>query len=267
MSVSILHGLILGIVQGATEFLPVSSTGHLILVPKLLGWEEPGNAFDAIIHLGTLAALLWATRKFVWTLTTDAFVRGSRPARILIAQIVVACIPALAIGAVFGNVLEQRLSGAGMIAFSLALWGVVLWIADRYSAVLKMRTARVEDVGWKRSIAIGAAQAIALIPGVSRSGITMTAGLAKGLDRETAVEFSFLLSIPTIAAAGASGLLSAARHGLGGSTPSMLIAGLLASVVSGAIAIRLLKTYVASHSFTPFVVYRLLLAAAVIALV
>jgi undecaprenyl-diphosphatase len=267
MPASILHGLILGIIQGATEFLPVSSTGHLILVPRLLGWEDPGLAFDAIIHLGTLAALLWATRTFLGTLIRDAVFRRSRPARILALQIVVACIPALALGALFGNVIEDRLRGAGAVAFSLAFWGIILWIADRYSARLRMRTARVEDVGWARSIMIGSAQAIALIPGVSRSGITMTAGLAKGLDRQTAVEFSFLLSIPTIAAAGASGLLSAAKHGLGAATPTMLIFGFLASIVSGAIAIRFLKTYVASHRFTPFVLYRLALAAAVIILV
>jgi undecaprenyl-diphosphatase len=264
---SIIRGIVLGLVQGATEFLPVSSTGHLILVPRLFGWSDPGIAFDALIHIGTLVALVWMTWPFIHSLLRDAIFRGSRPARILCAQIAVACIPALAIAAVFGDAIESTFRSAGVIAFSLAFWGIVLWIADRFASRSATKTARIEDIGWTRSAAIGAAQAIALVPGVSRSGITMTAGLASRMDRSTAVQFSFLLSIPTIAAAGAKGILDTASHGLGGVSVSMLVSGFAAACLSGMLVIRFLNTYVAKHRFTPFVVYRLALALAVIILV
>ena len=133
MTVPFVQGIILGLVQGATEFLPVSSTGHLVLVPRFFGWEDPGLAFDAIIHIGTLFALLWTTRAFVVGLVADALVRGSKDARRLCLQIVMACVPALAVGALFGDAIEARLRAPGVIACSLAFWGIVLWMADRYA--------------------------------------------------------------------------------------------------------------------------------------
>ncbi len=267
MLTSVLQGIVLGIVQGATEFFPVSSTGHLILFPRFFGWQDPGPSFDVIVHFGTLAALLWMYRVQLIQLYRDAVTRKSRPARIFVGQILLACIPALLIGGIGGNWIEDHFRGSGFIAFQLAFWGIILWIVDRRAASrAALKIPRVDQVGWRRSFWIGISQAIALFPGVSRSGITMTTGLANGLDRETAVQFSFFVSIPTIAAAGAFGVLTILRHGMGSLSSSMLTAGLIASFISGLFAIKFLQSYVARRPFTVFVVYRLVLAAAIMVL-
>jgi len=260
------QGLLLGIVQGATEFLPVSSTGHLILVPRFFGWSDPGPVFDAIVHLGTLAALVFVYRLMIRDLLRDAWARKSVAARAFLGRILLACVPALALGVTVGSWIESSFRSPAWVAFQLALWGVVLWIADRPRISSAEPVHRVEDVGWRKSLFIGLSQALALFPGVSRSGITMTAGLAGGLDREAAVGFSFLIGIPVIAAAGAYGLLHAATDGLGAATLPMLIGGFLASFASGAFAIRFLRSYVARKRFTPFVIYRVFLAIVIFAM-
>ena len=261
---SLLHALVLGVIQGITEFFPVSSSGHLVLTPALFGWDDQGLAFDTILHLGTLIAVLWAFRIDLTDLFHRAFVKHEASAQRLGVQVVVAAIPALAMGALLEPFIEGSLRLPVFVALNMAFWGVVLFIADRVSATRKRKTDDTKHITWWQAIAIGCAQAIAVLPGTSRSGITMTAGLFSGLDRKTAVDFSFLVSIPTIAAAGGYGMLKLLREGVPSGDWGDLLIGFLAAAITGAWAIRFLRSYVAKHSFTIFVWYRLILAAIVL---
>ena len=249
----ILHAIVLGIVQGITEFLPVSSSGHLILVPILLGWPEQPLAFDTVVHLGTLAAVLVALRDDLPKLFAEKGKLGW--------MILAASVPALGIGFLFKDQIETVLRSPMIVAASLAVWGVLLWVADR-----RMKAAaegKVENVGYHRAMMIGLAQAIALIPGTSRSGVTITAGLFMGLNREAAVRFSFLLGIPAIAAAGALGLLEIATGKVQVDLLPMAV-GFLTSFAFGFIAIRFLLKILKSTSFVPFGIYRIALAVLVV---
>lgn len=262
----ILQGIVLGIVQGLTEFFPVSSSGHLILVPHLFGWKDQGLAFDTVLHLGTLIALFWAFRKDLSDLWRRAVVRREGDAQEFVIKVVVAALPGLIVGALLGDMIESTLRGPVLVAVDLAFWGLVLLAADRWSAKRRSAVRDPRHVSWIQTIVVGFSQVLALMPGTSRSGITMTGGLLSGLDRSAAVAFSFYVSIPTIAAAGAYGMLKIIRDpgllGSGGVLP--LMAGFLAAAISGAWAIRFLRSYVAKHSLAIFVWYRLALAAVVL---
>lgn len=262
--IELLHGAVLGLVQGITEFFPVSSSGHLILVPSLLGWRDQGLAFDTILHLGTLAALLWAFRKDIADLLSRAFGRKDKAAWRFILQVIVAAIPGLLFGALFGDMIEQTLRQPLLVAFDLAFWGLILLIADRIAAKRQNAVTDVHRVTWVQTMVVGLSQAVALFPGTSRSGITMTGGLFSGLDRKTAVTFSFFVSIPTIAAAGGYGLLKMLRAGVPEGEGGMLIVGFLVAAIAGAWAIQFLRSYVSKHSLAIFVWYRLALAAIVL---
>lgn len=264
-----IHGLVLGLVQGLTEFFPVSSSGHLILIPHLLGWPDQGLAFDTVLHLGTLLALLWFFWKEIVSLLKRAFDKRdevAKNARRFIALVVVATLPALVLGYLFNDAAEAHLRSWTLVAVDLAIWSFVLFGADRYRQKhLKGSVEDLEKVTWKQAMIVGLAQPLALLPGTSRSGMTITAGLLTGLNRETAARFSFFLSIPVTAAAGGYGLLKIAKHGLvAGDSWAMLIVGFLAAFVSGVWAIRFLLSYVAKKPYDVFVVYRLALAALVL---
>src|SRR5688500_5819660 len=191
------HAAVLGLVQGLTEFLPVSSSGHLILVPHFFGWQDQGLSVDAALHLGTLAALVaYFHRELI------GMISGTLSRRVA-ALIVVATIPAGLAGLLFGSMVETNLRSPLLIAFTTAFWAVVMWLADRLAAAgVEGGRDQLERISWPSAFAVGIAQAIALIPGTSRSGITITTGLFAGLDRPTAARFSFLLGIPITAAAG-----------------------------------------------------------------
>ena len=255
-----LHGVVLGVVQGVTEFLPVSSSGHLILVPHVFGWPDQGLAVDAALHLGTLAALLAYFRRELL-----ALVSGALPRR-LVALVAVATLPGGLAGVLLGKLIEEHLRSAFLIALSTAAWGVVMWLADRRAAP-PPATPRdpLERLTWPQGLAVGCAQALALIPGTSRSGITITTGLFGGLDRATAARFSFLLGIPITAGAGGLKLLHLVRGGLPASEGGPLLAAILASFLSGWLAVWFLVGYLKTRSLTPFVIYRLVLALAIIA--
>lgn len=256
------QALILGVVQGLTEFLPVSSSGHLILVPHVFGWPDQGLAFDAATHLGTLAALLAYFRVEVRQLLSG--VLGRRLGALLVA----ASVPALAVGWLASTWIEAHLRSPMVIATATAFWALVMWWADR-RAVERHETERdpLARVGWTQGLAIGCAQALALIPGTSRSGITISAGLVVRLDRATAARFSFLLGIPVTAAAGAYKALHLMRAGLPPGEGGPLLAAILAAFASGWFAVWFLVGYLKRGSLRPFVVYRLLLAAAIVALI
>ena len=207
-----LHAIVLGLIQGATEFLPVSSSGHLILVPRLLGWPDQGLAFDAAVHLGTVLALLIYFTGELRRLATG--ILEGRPAdRRLAAGILLGSIPAGIAGLAFHRVIESQLRSVTVVAVSTILWALVLWAADRRAAKNPVHDLR--EVGIGRALVVGLAQSLALIPGTSRSGITLSAGLFARLDRSTAARFAFLLGLPLTAAAG---LLEASHIVRAGST-------------------------------------------------
>jgi undecaprenyl-diphosphatase len=251
-----LHAIVLGIVQGATEFLPVSSSGHLILIPRLFGWPDQGLVFDAAVHLGTVAALL-----IYFAAELRGLVAGileGRPAdRRLATGVVLGSIPAGIVGLAFHHAIESELRSVTVVAASTIVWALVLWWADRRAA--RNRVGQLREVGIGQALVVGLAQPLALIPGTSRSGITISAGLFAGLDRATAARFAFLLGLPVTLAAGlleASGLL---RAGAAGDGVGVIALGVVTSFVAGLAAIRFLVGYLQRRTLLVFVLYRIAL--------
>jgi undecaprenyl-diphosphatase len=254
-----LQALVLGAVQGLTELLPVSSSAHLYAVPTLLGWTYEGVAFDVALHGGTLVALVIAFGKDWWALATEAFARDAavaRAARGTWAKLVVATIP----GAIAGKLLERAadttLRWLPLQAIMLAVFGLLLWLVDRG------RPGRDEDSpGWGTALGMGFAQCLALVPGVSRSGVTMTAGRATGLSRVSAARFSFLLATPITAGALVLKLRDMPRDV---PAPTMAI-GVASAAVFGILAIRWLLALLRRTGFGVFFAYRAVLAAVLLA--
>jgi undecaprenyl-diphosphatase len=255
----IIRGLVLGAVQGLAEFFPISSSGHLILVPVLLRWPDQGLAFDTVLHLGTLVALLWFFR-------VDIVDLWRRKAWKFLLKVAVATLPALIIAFFANDWIEANVRQGWIVAFDLALFGLILLGADRWSEGKKSRVDAYESVSWGQALAVGFAQPLAIIPGTSRSGITITAGLLAGLTRQAAARFSFFLSIPITAAAGLHGLLKVASEGIVADQAVSLVVGFLSALGFGLFAIRFLVSYVAKHRYDGFVIYRLILALVVLAL-
>jgi undecaprenyl-diphosphatase len=266
------QALVLGIVQGATELLPISSSGHLILVPWAAGWtylqDHPdfNKTFDVALHLGTLVAVVIYFWNDVVRLVA-AWVRSLRKRRIegqderVAWYVVVATVPAAIAGAAGENFIEDRLGDPWQIAILMAVFALLLWLADRAA-----QTRLMEDVGWKGAVTVGLAQCLALMPGVSRSGVTITAGRFMRLDRDSAARLSFLLLIPIVF--GAAALKGVKDILLGGGLPpgsaGPFIVGMLSAAVVGLVAIWALLGYVRRHTYTLFVVYRLALAATIL---
>lgn len=260
---TVFQAIVLGIVQGLAEFLPISSSAHLALTPWLLGWRDPGLAFDVALHLGTLIALVWFFRKDWIALTRAGFaVLAKRKVETLEERramfIVVATIPAGLAGAALGDLAERSLRAPPIIATALLVVGLLLWWVDKTGS----RHRALGDMRWRDAIAIGLAQACSLIPGVSRSGSTISAARALGFERSSAATFSFLLSLPITAAAAAVKVPDALREGL---TPP-LVAGVAAAAISSALAIAILLRYVSRHSYGVFAWYRVVAGLGVIAL-
>jgi undecaprenyl-diphosphatase len=257
--VSHAHAVVLGLVQGLTEFLPVSSSGHLILVPHVFGWRDQGLAVDAALHLGTLAALLAYFRGELLALATGALSRR------LALVLGVASLPAGLTGLVLGQAIATHLRAPLLIAITTAFWGGVMWAADRRAAPpAAVGGDPLERIGWGRGAAIGVAQAIALIPGTSRSGITISAGLLGGLDRATAARFSFLLGIPVTAGAGLLKALQLLERGVPAGEGGPLAVAIVTSFASGWFAVWFLVHYLKRGSLLPFVLYRFVLSAIIL---
>ncbi len=249
------QGVVLGLVQGLTEFLPVSSSGHLILVPHVFGWQDQGLGFDAVMHLGTLAALLAYFRRELLGMATGALSRR------LAALLILATIPGGIAGVILEKLVESTLRSPLLIACTTAGWAIVMWIADRRAAPAPTRPGDpLERVSLGQALTVGCAQALALIPGTSRSGITITAGLLGGFDRATAARFAFLLGIPITAGAGSLKALHLLKEGLPPGDGGPLTAALITAFVSGWFAVWFLVSYLKTRSLQPFVIYRLLLA-------
>jgi len=262
---TIIQSIILGIVQGITEFLPVSSSGHLVLLPKILGWDYQGVAFDAIVHMGTLLAVIIYFRERIWSVLTGIFSRGKKKKdsrRLAFFIIIVSIVPAGLFGFFFKDAIEGAFRGLNVIAYSLIFWGIVLYIADKYSASLVEKKEKLSDtntLSLKQVLIVAFAQAIALIPGTSRSGITMTAGLFAKIDKKSAAEFSFLMSIPVIALAGLLKIIDLFTIGLEGLGSGVLVVGFFASMISGFFAISFLMKIVERFGFGFFAIYRIIL--------
>jgi undecaprenyl-diphosphatase len=257
------EAIILGIVQGLTEFLPISSSGHLRIVPALFGWEDPGAAFTAVTQLGTVAAVIIYFAKDIWriakTWTRSLFnpaLRGDIDAR-MGWYVILGTIPIVILGLVFQDQIETVARDLRLISGTLIVLGIILLIADQRGP----NTKKLENLTFFDGMMFGFAQALALIPGVSRSGATISAGLFMGYDRASAARYSFLLSIPAVVASG----LFKLRDISAGDGPSLaftLLATALA-FISGYASIAWLLRYVSTKSFFPFVVYRVILGALV----
>lgn len=264
---SLLHSIVLGIVQGLTEFLPISSTAHLRIVPAFLGWKDPGTAFTAVVQLGTMLAvvvyfredLLRIARTWLASLRRPEL-RGELDAR-LGWYLIVATIPIGLLGLVFKDQIETGARDLYLIGSALIVFGLVLLVADKVGT----RRREMEQVTTRDGVLVGLAQSLALIPGVSRSGATISAGLFLGLDRTAAARFSFLLSIPAVVLSGAYEFLS--KVGDSGATPpGSLAVAILLAFVTGYASIAFLLRYLTTHSTEVFVVYRVALGALVLAL-
>lgn len=254
--VQAIQALILGLVQGLTEFIPISSSGHLVLVPWLLGWPEPSAAFDAVLHLGTLAAIL-AVFWHDYIILAIAWVGSVRRRSLATAQtrvawaLVIATIPAAAMGYFGAKFFEGLFSAPGWVSVFLIVTGVLLVAGERW-----MSSARsLEQVGPGPALFIGLAQGIAIAPGISRSGATISAGRFLGLPRAEAARFSFLLAAPVIAGAGALQFVKLAGSGGLAQGLGPMLLGFVAALVSGYVVIRLLLSYVQRHSLLPFAIY------------
>jgi len=264
-SLTIVQAVVLGMLQGLGEFLPISSSAHLSLAPWAFGWPEPGLAFDVALHLGTLVALLWYFRA-EWVKLARAAVevlvarRAETVEQKRAVFLVIATIP----GALAGLALEKQAESVfrtpALTAVALIVMGAVLWVVDE-----RAKHHRVgATMTWRDALLIGSAQAFAIIPGVSRSGATITAGRALGFDRASAATFSFMMSMPIIAAAAVLKVPKAlAESGI--TTP--LVVGITTAALSGWIAIAVLLKLIQSRGFAVFAFYRFVLGAAVLALV
>lgn len=268
-SVPIYQAIILGIVQGVSEFLPISSSGHLLLVPWLAGWEEldPSvkKSFDVALHMGTLVAVVayfWSDLvvyvregvKLVFTRQRPANTEGR-----LAWLFVLATIPAALVGALFESTIDRRLGTPVIIGVSLILFGLVMAWADR-----RMGNRKIESFSARDALIVGAAQALALNPGTSRSGITMTAGRAIGFDRDAAVRISFLMSIPVIAGAGVFKLAGLVGDGIPEGLLVPMIVGTITAGLAGWLAVWGTLKIVRLYTFMPFVIYRVVLGVIVL---
>jgi len=266
---SLLEAIVLGIVQGLTEFLPISSTGHLRIVPAFLGWEDPGAAFTAVVQLGTMAAVLLYFREDLIKIARAwlASVRDRERRRELDARlgwyIVLGTIPIGIFGLLFKDQIETGARDLYLIGIALIVFGLVMYVADRVGTLRR----QIEQVETKDGFWMGMAQALALIPGVSRSGATISAGLFLGLDRTAAARFSFLLSVPAVVLSGLFELASiiGGDEGQHVGAGSLVVATLLAFVV-GYASIAFLLRFLTTHTLFVFVAYRVVLGAIVLAL-
>jgi undecaprenyl-diphosphatase len=266
----LVQAIVLGIVQGLTEFLPVSSSGHLIVVPALLGWDDPfieSLAFSVMLHMATLLALLIFFRSDWLRLVPaglatlrDRSFRGD-PDRRLAWLLVASPVPAVIVGVLLDDLIETAFREPRLVAMTLVAGAAVLWIADRIGS----KEREISGLTFSAAIGIGAAQALALVPGVSRSGISISAGLFAGLDRESAARFAFLMATPITAGAGLWELRKILSGEVGVELPIVpLLAGMAASLVAGLLAIAVLMRYLRTNGVGIFVVYRIALAALVV---
>ena len=260
------QALVYGVVQGLSEFLPISSSAHLTLLPWLFGWEDPGLAFDVALHWGTLAgvlAIFW--KDWIRLIIAGLSGRGSASDRRLFWGLVISTIPAAIVGKLLEKWAEEKLRAPLLIACTMTILGILLWYADSKGR----KNRALDQMTLPRAFSIGVAQAAALIPGVSRSGATISLGLFQDFTREEIARFSFLMSTPIIFGAGLlklPSLVRTLRAGDGDLTWTAVAAGFLASAVVGAAVIRWMLDYLRRRTYAVFAWYRLAVAALVVVL-
>jgi undecaprenyl-diphosphatase len=272
--VPIFHAIVLGLVQGLSEFLPISSSGHLLLVPWLFGWHDfegyegadsIEKAFDVALHLGTLIAVVAYFRRELAVYIREGVllvIRRDRPATVegrIAWLLLLATVPAAIVGALFEQQIDNHLGKPWLIGVSLIVFGLLLWWADQQKG-----TRRLEELGTMDAVKVGAAQALALNPGTSRSGITITAARWLGFDRDSAARLSFLMSVPVIAGAVLFKALELAKDGIPDGLVWPMIVGIITSAIAGWFAVWGTLKLIRTHSFLPFVIYRVLLGVAVL---
>jgi undecaprenyl-diphosphatase len=265
--VDLFQAVFLGILQGLTEFLPISSSAHLRIFPELFGWQDPGAAFTAVVQIGTETAVLLYFWRDIWHIGStwvrslfDRELRTHQEAR-MGWFIIVGSIPIVLLGIAFKDVIERDLRNLWIIATALIVLGLVLALAERVGR----KTQSIERLNWRDAVLLGLAQAAALVPGVSRSGATISMGLFLGYEREAATRYAFLLAIPAVVGAGLFELPEiphgAEEYGVG---PT--VAATLAAFLVGYATIAWLLRYVSTHSYAPFVIYRIALGTLTLAL-
>jgi undecaprenyl-diphosphatase len=259
--VILLGAALLGVIQGLTEFLPVSSTAHLLIGERLLGFEDPGGVFTVMIQLGSILAIMWLYR--VKIIDVLRGLRSDRDARHFVAMIVVAFLPAAVAGALLSGFVKRVLyTTPTVIAVSFIAGGIVMLIVERNRPEPVVLNADHTSLG--RALGIGACQVLALIPGVSRSGATIVGAMLLGLDRPAAAEFSFFLAMPTLSAAFLHDLIGA-RHELGTERGAEIAVGFLFAFIASVIVVRPFLAFVRRRGFAPFAWYRIALGLALFA--
>jgi undecaprenyl-diphosphatase len=261
----LLQTISLALIQGLTEFLPISSSAHLILPFQILGWPDQGLAFDTAVHLGSLLAVLWYFRLDVFSLTraTLIFVGTGKPSTEsrFALNLLIASLPIIPVGLLLKDMVEINLRSIAVIAATTIIFGLLLWVAD----IKGRQTQADHQMRWHQALLIGIAQCFALIPGTSRSGVTMTAALLFGFDRQSASRISFLLSIPAIGGAATLKTIDLVTSQTTVDWMTLAI-GCGLSAISAYACIRLFLNYITRLGFLPFVIYRLVLGALLIAL-
>jgi undecaprenyl-diphosphatase len=259
--VELLTAALLGVVQGLTEFLPVSSTAHLLLAERWLGFADPGGVFTVMIQLGAVLAVVWLYRAKVWSVI--AGLPHSPEARRFAALVLAGCLPALAAGALFADYVKQVLYYSPLvIGVAFVAGGVIMLLVERLRPAPTVRGIDAIPVG--RAFGIGLVQVLALVPGVSRSGATIVGGLTLGLERTTAAEFSFFLSMPTMTAAFAHDLLEV-RHGLAPERFTQIAVGFATAFLAALVVVRPFLRFVGRSGFAPFAWYRIVAGTALLA--
>ena len=256
------EALVLGIVQGLTEFLPISSSAHLSIIGQFLGGEDPGSAFTAISQLGTESAVIIFFRREIgliiknWSLALVGRIPRDDPNARMGWLVIIGSVPIVVLGVLFQDQIDRALRNLWITTAMLAGVGLVIGVVDR----LARNVRPLDQLTWRHGIAYGLAQSLALVPGVSRSGATIAAGLAMGYRREAAATYAFLLAIPAVVGSGFFKLFDAARDGVPPPWGPTLLATAVAFTIGYAVIAWLLR-YISTHTFLPFVVYRLVLAA------
>ena len=260
---TVFQAIVMGVIQGLSEFLPISSSAHLALTPWILGWPAPGLAFDVALHLGTLIALVWFFWQ-EWITLAKAFFSILKKRKLeteserRVAFVVVATIPGALAGYLLQDYAKTIFRTPALTGTMLIVMGVLLWLVDRSAK----QDRGITTMTWRDAIIVGLAQMFAIVPGVSRSGSTITAGRAVGMTREAAAVFSFLLSLPIITAA----VVFEGRHAIENGITMPIVAGVIASAVSGWLAISVLLKFISRNSYGVFALYRLIIGVAVLAL-
>ena len=260
--VTLVQLAVIALIQGLTEFLPISSSGHLILIPSVTGWQDQGLVIDVAVHVGTLGAVMAYLWRDIWMMLKGMCKPGNvrrNPGLKLMAHLIIATIPVVIVGGLVFNYVGDMLRSAVVVGWATIGFGVLLYIADRFTVTIN----RVEHITWGRALIIGIAQVFALIPGASRAGTTITMARWLGLERTDAARFSMLMSIPAILAAGAAATLKLIKDDAQHVLADAIVAGAM-SFVAAFIAIVLMMSWLKTASFTPFVIYRLFLGVAIL---